>query len=338
MGDDAIAQLRSDVRRQLQIGAPRQMMADSSYRSTQGTMQVLRIHGPVLSRPSWLSQLLGLRTTEEHLDNLSSLLSSGDDDVLLDSVGGDANLAFEFADMIRSGGDRVKAYSGGYAASAGMLFLTAASKSFAHRSATLGAIGVVGYANFADDPSAIYSDNAGNKRPNKQSVLRDINATEQFFLEYVSTGTGLSQQQVVARGNQGDIFSGQAAVDNGFINGTTTLQDLTTGRPDQQTQQMAQFVATQMKLHPNITAEQMLSNYLSLHPTTAAPAKQQQSEDDWQARLDFMKTGISKRTIPARPITQPTTEQRTQCQSVTGGDWESRLEFIRTKGKKSAQA
>ena len=337
MSDSALSQLRSDVQRQLKIGAPRQMMADSSYRTTQGTMQVLRIHGPVLSRPSWLSQLLGLRTTEEHLDNLSSMLSTGEDVLLdIDSPGGDANLAFEFADMIRSGGSRVRAYSGGYAASAGMLFLTAASQSYTHRSATLGSIGVVGYFDVSDNENFIYSDNAANKKPNRGSVQRDINETESLFIEYVSTGTGLSREQIIRGGNQGDIFSGQSAAANGFIDGTTTLADMTAGRPDQQTQQMAAFVAQQLSANPNIKAEQLLANYLSVYPNAAAPAtKQQQSDDDWQARLDFMKTGISKRRIA--PVKQQP-QQRAASQSVTGSDWESRLEFIRSHVKGRARA
>ena len=292
-------------------------------------MDVLRIHGPTLSRRSWITELLGLRTTEEHLDNLSSMLATGSDVLLdIDSPGGDANLAFEFADMIRSGGDRVKAYSGGYAASAGMLFLTAASQSYAHRSATLGSIGVVGYAYFSDDDNVQYSQNAANKKPNKASVQRDINETESLFLEYVSTGTGLTRDQIIRNGNQGDIFSGQSAEANGFISGTTTLNDLISGRPTDQTQQMATFVAQQLTANPKVTTDQMLANYLTLHPnagTTTPATKKAKADDDWQRRLEFIKTGVSSRSDLSSTKKEPLKKQ----QQSTGSDWESRLESMR---------
>ena len=353
MSDRAINQLRSEIHTQQQIGTPRQMMAASSYRRQENGLEILRIHGPVLSRPSWVSQLLGLRTTEEHLDNLSSMLSTGVDVLLdIDSVGGDANLAFEFADMIRSGGDRVRAYSGGYAASAGMLFLTAASKSYAHRSATLGSIGVVGFADFSDNPNMLYSDNATNKKPNIDAVRRDINSTESLFLEYVSTGTGLTREQVVTGGNSGDIFSGDAAVTNGFITGTTTLQNLIAGKPSRQEQvqheQMFAFVQQQMKTNPKVTPEKILSNYLALHPTSGTQKPQQsKADDDWLEQLTFMgmRRGRSREEAEQRArqaidredrrerarIAQQQPQQR-QADSKSD-DWETRLQFMRNRAR-----
>jgi ClpP class serine protease len=232
MSDQSLQSLRKDIKEQKKIGTARQQMAFDDYRLQVGDTQVLRIHGPIISRPNWITDLLGLRTTEEHLDNLSDIIASGNDVLLdIDTGGGHASLAFELADMIRSGGEQVSAYSGGAAASAGMLFLTAAANSYAHRSATLGSIGVVAYGYFSEDDKDdgfIYSDNAQNKRPNRTSMRRDINETENLFIEYVERGTGLSREDIISLGRHGDIFTGEYADTNGFIDSTTTLQELTT--------------------------------------------------------------------------------------------------------------
>jgi len=93
-----------------------------------------------------------------------------------------------------------------------------------------------------------------------------------------------------------------------------------------------------MTANPKIGVEQLLSNYLALHPNAGQPATKQQSADnDWFEQLVFMgmRGGRSReeaeqrarQTIERYP--QQRQPQHRQPQQSTGGDWESRLEFIK---------
>ena len=212
---------------------PHQEMQDTSFIAQD--IGVLRIHGLIQSRPSMFSSIFGLNTTEQLMEEFDALERESVPILLdIDTHGGNAGLAFEFADMIANASVPVWSYSGGMAASLGYLYHSAAHHSVAHETAMIGSIGVA-VSVFKDQNGEPYgsqhrmvSANAKNKKGSTKEIQRQIDQVEGVFLDFVSSRTGLSNEEVVKAGNSGGLNLGSIASERNLIDETSNFKSTLT--------------------------------------------------------------------------------------------------------------
>ena len=209
---------------------------DDSVRSVPEVVQeydgfnVMRIHGALMARSNRFTDYFGMSTTDNLMKTFDELLAQDDKPILLDidGPGAEAKLIFEFADMIYSAGDRVTSYTSGTAASGHMVLYQAAQGGrYAHESALIGSVGVLGYyMRDKDDYGIVTSKNADNKYPSKKSVKKRIDGIEALFTERLSLYTGKSIDDVVKSGDNGALFTGKVALDEDFVDVLTDYQTM----------------------------------------------------------------------------------------------------------------
>lgn len=188
---------------------------------------LLKIRGPMFARPNPFTQLLGLKSTEQYMQEFFDLERKGKPIVLdVDSHGGECALMFEFSEQIKNSSVPTISYTGGHCCSAGFLIHQSAKQKYAHKSAILGSLGVVGFMPDITDDNSIYSENAENKKPNKESVKKRVNELENLFIGSVASYNDMSTDDVIQKGNKGDTFTGEYAKSVGFVDETLSLTNL----------------------------------------------------------------------------------------------------------------
>lgn len=186
---------------------------------------ILQMRGPLIARSDFITEMFGLRTTEQLMDDFQELVAEGKPILLdIDGPGGQVPLIFEFADMIHAAGDQVTSYTGGIAASAHMALHQAANTRLAHDTATLGSIGVISFVPFKFDDEVV-SSNAKNKIPSKERQQERANELEAIFHARLTEYTGMSAEDIVSKGEEGGVFTGQSALDKGFVDSLSNSQD-----------------------------------------------------------------------------------------------------------------
>lgn len=188
-----------------------------------------RISGPIVARESWVTNYLGISSTQQYMKAWDDMIQDGRPVLLkVDTNGGDAVFAFEFADMIFDAGERVSAYTDSAAASAGgLFFLAAQGKRYVHDTAMIGSFGVISYVyKDNDDMKVIASKNAKNKVPNEKNIQKRIDNLETIFTDRLSKFTGMDADDIVKAGDFGSVFDGQQAVDMGFADGLSSYKNI----------------------------------------------------------------------------------------------------------------
>ena len=224
MDGESIKQLQNTCRLLMKNQSIKVESIRDSY--TLQNASVLKIHGPIFSRPNFFTEIMGLKSTECYMKEFQQLESLGMPILLdIDTGGGDAALIFEFADMIHNSSCETISYTGGAACSAGFMLHQACDKKYAYNSAMLGSIGVVGHIDLTEpDFEEVTSKNADNKRPDKEGIQNRINQIEDIFINKLSEFTGMSNDEIIKAGNNGDVFTGSHALASNFLDDTKGLQ------------------------------------------------------------------------------------------------------------------
>ena len=191
-----------------------------------GDVTTLRLYGANIPRQNLVSEWLGIHTTDVLHAKFNELIAEGRKVLLrVDGPGGDPALLWQFAEDINAAGDQVVSYAESQATSGAMLLHQAAGTRLAHDSTIMGSIGVMVF--ISDDDEGRYkiirSPNASNKNT-ETGALFYAEQLETKFFDYLQAFTGMDHSTIVERGRQGGTFLGDYALENGFIQETTSLQ------------------------------------------------------------------------------------------------------------------
>ena len=222
MADDQMSALASDIKAATKAGNTNDAKP-ISYITDDG-VAVMQIHGPMFSRGNFMTELLGLHSTADYIDEFLRLEQSHDEIMLYtDGPGGQAGLMFEFADLIRNSQARTISYTSGMAASAHLLVYMSANERYAHDSAQLGSMGVIGVTPYRFD-SEVVSRNAPNKIASKEKLQTLIDSLENKFVSRVADQVGLSEKKTISAFDKGGIVLGSQALESDLIQGNSNLK------------------------------------------------------------------------------------------------------------------
>ncbi len=223
----------------------KQRLPGGAWHAGEG-IAVLPIVGPLLRRPSWLSQACGFPTYQGVTDSLVELAVMPDvRGVLLDidSAGGEANGVFDAAEFMRKvraqTGKRIWAIANEDACSAAYALASSASQIWLSRTAEVGSIGVMcAHIDQSErDKKAglkwtyIYAgDHKTHGNPHEPladdayaAAKRDVDELQAMFVKLVSQHRGMTPGAV--RATKADTFRGHAAVKVGLADRVGTFDE-----------------------------------------------------------------------------------------------------------------
>lgn len=200
-----------------------------------GDVAQLRVIGPILRRPSFLSDLLNWPTTETLALDLRSALDNPSITRLvleIDSPGGQAAGIGELAAMLRNSPKPVTAVVDNLAASAGYWLAAAAHELVISPSAMLGSVGVIAtYRPEKDAPIRIVSSQSPLKRADpstdegRADAQRVVDQLADVFIGDVARYRRTAPATVSSTFGRGGLLVGAAALAAGMADRFGTLRD-----------------------------------------------------------------------------------------------------------------
>lgn len=252
---------------------------------------VIPITGPIVPRASQLEEVSGVVSLSTLARDLHTALNDSQINAILldiDSPGGVASGIAEFAEDIRAANaiKPVTAYVSGYAASAAYWIASAAGEIVAHKSASLGSVGVViarrvqegldlnGYKEFE-----IVSSNAANKRPDPRTeegmaeIKAFIDDLEAEFIASVAEYRSLTPEIVTKKFGQGGMLIAEKAIKAGMADRLGSYEETLSGIIQQNQKGALSMPKTQTSAEnvPAVTAESIRQS----HPDISQEIRQE---------------------------------------------------------------
>ena len=201
---------------------------------------LISIDGVMIKKNTFFNALSGAYVPYDaimsYLDKAESNPKITDVILDIDTRGGDVEGVDRFSSKIKSMSKRTHTFYSNKGASAGIWFGTASDKIYAEETAILGSIGVMAMMlkpkdEESDEKVVLVSKNAENKNCSVNGdcmarVQKRIDETETIFYKRVMEHTGLNEEEIKTEFNNGDMISATKALEIGFIDGVTTLDEL----------------------------------------------------------------------------------------------------------------
>lgn len=210
-----------------------------------GGVAIIDVSGTHLNRATGLDALSGLTSYEELGNEIMDAATDPAVSAILlrfDSYGGEANGAWDLADMIRQAGalKPVWASVDDYALSAGYLMASAANKIYVTRTSGVGSIGVI--ALHVDQSSMDSTEGlkytavfAGSRKNDmtphepladgaRESLRSEVNRLYSMFVRAVATHRGLLPEAVSTQ--EAAIFYGKDGISAGLADGVATFRQV----------------------------------------------------------------------------------------------------------------
>lgn len=187
------------------------------------------ITGPLIGTPSFITRIMGIPTITDYMAALDYFEAADPDRNIalrVHTPGGEAALAFQFAERIHEFGDRIHGYASGQCESGGMLILQACGTRSTHDSTVLGSIGAQVTLDISDDNDADYIVVRAEESKNKNTrvAAEDLaNQTGAKFLDYLENFTGLDRSAFIEAGNAGSSIMGDQALTVGWVDRVETF-------------------------------------------------------------------------------------------------------------------
>lgn len=277
--------------------------------TVQNGVAVIPITGPIIPRANTLEDISGATSLQILAKDLYTVLE--DDSVHsilldIDSPGGAASGIGEFSEDVRAANKikPVTAYVSGYAASAAYWIASAAGEIVAHKTASLGSIGVVtaryvqeglnqdGYKEFE-----IVSSSAIHKRPDPRTehgmaeIIRQIDSLEGQFIDAVASYRSVSAAKVRAEFGQGGMLIASEAIKAGMADRLGSYEETLSGLT--QSNRKGDTIMTQPKAGaegaPVVTAASIREN----HPDVAEAIKKDGYDSGFKAGAEAERSRIA---------------------------------------------
>lgn len=201
------------------------------------------VEGPLFRRANLMTDYSGATSYESLARDFTAAVNDPSIHSIIlwtDSPGGEVNGASEFAKMVRAARDAGKTivtYIGGTGASAAYWIGSAAGKIYAADTAVIGSIGVqsgftVRDARPGERAIRFVSSQSPlkNADPETEAGAKEAQATVDglatVFVDTVASNRGVSAETVLADYGQGGVFVAAKALEQGMIDGITTLEAL----------------------------------------------------------------------------------------------------------------
>ncbi len=214
--------------------------------TVRGSVGILPVTGPLFRYANLFTAMSGATSFERLAADLGTL----EDDprvkqivLEVNSPGGEVDGTAETAELIRNAKKPVTSYISHLGASAGLWVAAAAGKVYASPTAMAGSVGVVSRLRRVRNRDnvqeieivssmtpkkrmdAFAEDEEGAKA--RAEIQGRVDDMALVFIEAVANYRGISPEQVMA--TEGGMFVGQKAVEAGFVDGITTLENLIQG-------------------------------------------------------------------------------------------------------------
>jgi len=208
---------------------------------------VIPVMGPIFGRANLFTEISGATSIEMLAKDFNEARENPRVKSIIlhiNSPGGEVDGTSEFAQHVfdTRGEKPVIAYASHLMCSAAYWIGSAAGEIVADETASLGSIGVVGSVSVDKDKKSIQfvSSQSPNKRPDPESergrsqIQRHIDDLAEVFIDTVARNRGWTAEQVVEKGDSGNIQAGRRAVASGLADRLGSLEGLISELSNQQ--------------------------------------------------------------------------------------------------------
>lgn len=200
---------------------------------------VLGIRGPLMKKGSFWDVFFGVSAYDSITKELKTLLKNKDvENIILDidSPGGMVNGCGELADLIFKAREQknIISYVSGIGCSAAYYLASAASKVYAHKSATVGSIGVIASFVINKDENTKEINIVSSKSKDKltdiettegrKKVQSDVDTQADIFMNDISRYRDISLETI--ENTKGGTFIGKLALEMKLVDGISELQTI----------------------------------------------------------------------------------------------------------------
>lgn len=250
--------------------------------SIQGTVATVPIHGPIFSKPNFITEIFGIGCVSSDIKtDIDTLLADPEVDSIIldiDSPGGAVTGTNQLANVISEGKEikDITAYVGGVGASAAYWLASGATEIVIDATARVGSIGVVAaYPTSSDDDGYVEIVNTAspNKRPDvstdegKKVVTEELNALADVFIGTVAKNRDVSISTVKNDFGKGGVLVGSQAVKAGMADRLGSFEGLINEKFDKGEDSMAK-----------LTLESLKADHKDLYESVIAGVKPDTSE------------------------------------------------------------
>lgn len=215
---------------------------DTRSAQIRGSKAHIAIHGPIFSKPNFLTEWLGIGVVLTDIVGDIQLVLDNDsvESIVLDidSPGGAVTGINEAASFIKEASKQkpITAYIGGVGASAAYWLASGADEIVLDATARVGSIGIViAYPNPQKDDDyyiEIVNTASPNKRPDigtekgKKVIIEQLDALADVFIDTVATNRDVLASTVINDFGKGGVLVGQQAVDVGMADRLGSFEEL----------------------------------------------------------------------------------------------------------------
>lgn len=200
---------------------------------------IIPVMGPIFGRANLFTEISGATSIEMLAKDFNEARENTRVKAIIfhiNSPGGEVDGTSEFAQHVFNarGEKPIVAYASHLMCSAAYWIGSAASEIVAEETASLGSIGVVGSVSLDKDKKSVQfvASQSPNKRPDPESergksqIQRHIDDLAEVFIDTVARNRGWTAEEVIEKGDAGNILAGRRAVAAGLADRLGSLEGL----------------------------------------------------------------------------------------------------------------
>lgn len=200
---------------------------------------IIPVMGPIFGRANLFTEISGATSIEMLAKDFNEARENTRVKAIIfhiNSPGGEVDGTSEFAQHVFNarGEKPIVAYASHLMCSAAYWIGSAASEIVAEETASLGSIGVVGSVSLDKDKKSVQfvASQSPNKRPDPESergksqIQRHIDDLAEVFIDTVARNRGWTAEEVIQKGDAGNILAGRRAVASGLADRLGSLEGL----------------------------------------------------------------------------------------------------------------